>query len=72
MNMKLTSPTLKDWCKMWSIMEHLGYDTSKDIHTQFCNIHSLPLKKKPPKNIRRYEPHECRGLDGKNQLEGSL
>lgn len=59
MNMKLTNPNIGDWCRMWRAMEKLGYDTTKDIHPQFAEKHKVREKKKPPKNIRRYNPSDC-------------
>lgn len=58
-NLRLANTKLLDWCRMWKIVEQLGYDIHGDIHQQFCERHTLPYKKKPPKNIKTYIPSDC-------------
>lgn len=56
--------TIKDIPKVWDLLKKLGYDTNKDIHTQFIDKvyikHGVKLNKKPkPKdNFTKYFPEK--------------
>lgn len=63
--LKISNPTFKDYCKMYNAMLKLGYDPSKDIHSQFCEKYNLPYKNRTLKQKNHYSYQDC--LEGKKR-----
>lgn len=58
-NLRLVSPKLDDYCKMYKFLYEMGYDLTKDVHVQFCERHNLipKVRKKGHKNA--FSPSDC-------------
>lgn len=62
MKLRLGKPTKNDYVETYELLQKMGYDLKKDIHTQFCERYNLKPRN-PKKEFKSHiSPEEC-GFD---------
>lgn len=56
---KLVKPTKDDYIETYQLLEKMGYDLKKDIHTQFCEKHNLTPRNPKKQHTSYISPEEC-------------
>jgi len=51
--------SIKDYCRTLEILGQMGYDTTKNIHEQFCEKFNLPTKELPFSNKLNWSYQDC-------------
>jgi hypothetical protein len=56
---RLVHPNLEDYCMCYGFFSNIGYDPSKDIHTQFCEKYNLTPSVRKKKDENKYFYSDC-------------